>query len=93
MLLFAPLLATLTLLLSLAASSRNPLLETLAFTSPSTALTPKTQRPPPIGLLSLPRTMLPAVPLAGLHQVGYKTFVAASIGAARRRLSVYPRRP
>ena len=39
------LLVTLTPLLSLKASPRNPLLETLTFTSPSAALTAKTQHP------------------------------------------------
>ena len=62
-----PLLATLTLLLLLTASPRNPLLETWAFTLSSTSLTPKKQRLSPIGPSSLPRTMSPAVPLSGLH--------------------------
>ena len=60
--LFAPLLATLTLLLTLTASPRNPPLETLVFTPPLTGLAPKTQRLLPSGPPSLPRTMLPAVP-------------------------------
>ena len=65
--LFTSLLATLTILLLLAASPRNLLLEMSTFTLPLTALIPKTQRSPPSGPPSLPRTMLPAVPLAGLH--------------------------
>ena len=69
--LFVPLLATLTLLLSLVASPRNPPLKTSAFTSSSMALTHKKHRSPPSGLLSLPGTRLPVVLLAGLHQVGY----------------------
>ena len=91
--LFAPLLATLTFLLLLVAAPRNPPLETLAFTLPSMALTPKTQRPPPSGLLSSPRTPTPAVPLAGLHQVGYEIFTAAATNASQRRPSGHPQRP
>ena len=85
--LFVPLLATLILLLLISASPRNLSLETLAFTSPLMALTPKTQRLPPSGPPSFPSTILTAVPLAGLHQVGYKIFVAAATDAARRRPS------
>ena len=93
MLLFVSLLANPTLLLLLAASPRNPLLETLSFISPVTALTPKTQRPPPRGSSSSPRTMLPAVPSAGLHQIGYKILAVAATDVNQRRPSCHPRRP
>ena len=59
MLLFASLLVVLTLLLLSVASPRNLPLETSAFTSPSTALTPKTQ-------LFLPNGP-PSLPSVGLH--------------------------
>ena len=75
--LFPPLLTTLTLLLLLVASPRNPPLETSAFTLPSTALTPKRQPLPPSGPPSSSRTMLQAVPSAGLHQV---IFLGWSLG-------------
>ena len=87
--LFAPLLATLTLLILLVISSRNPFLKTLVFTSPATALTPKTQSLPPSGPPSSPRTLLPAVPLAHLYQVDYEIFSAAT-NATKRRLSGHP---
>ena len=80
--LFTPLLATLTLLLLLAASPRNLPLETSAFTSPSMALIPKTQRSPPSRPPSLLSAILPANPSAGLLQVGYEIFVAAVTDAA-----------
>ena len=84
--LFAPLLAILTLLLSLVAFPRNLTLKTSAFTSPLMTLTPKTQRLRP----SSPRTTFPAVPSARLHQVGYEIFAAATTNAARRRPSGHP---
>ena len=84
-----PLLANLTLLLSLAASPRNPPLEMLAFASPLTALTLKTKRLLPSGTPSSPRRMSPAVPPAGLHQIGYEIFAAAATDAARRRPSCH----
>ena len=84
--LFAPLLTTLTLLLSLVAFPRNLTLKTSAFTSPLMTLTPKTQRLRP----SSPRTTFPAVPSARLHQVGYEIFAAATTNAARRRPSGHP---
>ena len=79
--LFLPLLITLTLLLLLAAAPRNSPLETSAFTWPLTALTPKTQLLPPSRLSSSSRTPTPDVPSAGLHQVGYKIFAAATTKA------------
>ena len=90
---FAPSPATLTLLLLLAASPRNPPLETSAFTSPSMALALKTLRLLPSGPTSSLKTMSPVVPSAGLHQVGYKIFAAAATDAAGRRPSSHPRRP
>ena len=85
MLLFAPLLVTLTLLFLIVASPRNLPLETPTFTLPLTALTPKTQRSPPNWPPSLPRTMLPAVLSAGLYQVGYNIFATDTTNAAGRR--------
>ena len=87
--LFVSLLATLTLLLLLEASTRNLPLKTLAFTLPLTALTPKILPLSP----SSPRTIFPAVPLAWLHQVGYEIFVAAATNASGRRPAGHPRRP
>ena len=75
------------LLLSLVPFPGNLLLETSGFTLSSTALIPKTQRSPPSWPPSLPRTMLPAVSSAGLHQVGYKIFATAATNAAGRRPS------
>ena len=91
--LFAPLLATQTLFLLLTTVPKNPSLETSAFTSHLAALTPKTQRPPPCGLPSSPRTPTLDVLSAGLHQVGYKIFAAAVTDATRRRPSGHPQWP